>query len=158
VGKEDEREQSKEQISIRVDPALLRRADEEAARRREENAPSPTRNGIVEEALRTHLGLLRGGAFFPTEAERDLIAVFRRLLGKNADAAEACQVLFYMCEQSEAIAHAVTQIAAGLETVHTGATRGAQGLPEVPSPRPQPAESGAGPRRRKRSAGDKGKE
>jgi hypothetical protein len=139
---------AKPQLSVRLGPGVLEKLEKAVERQRAAGDPGANRNAIIEEAVSAHLGMLRGGVLFPTEEERGLVEALRKLLVKNADAVEAIHVLAYECLRSPGMAVAVTQIADGLETVRISAARKAEGLSELPEPRP-PETSPSGPERRR---------
>jgi hypothetical protein len=70
-------DKTKQQISVRLERDLVRRAEREAARRIERREQNANRNAVIEDALRSFLGLLRGGAYFPTDEEKGVMDSMR---------------------------------------------------------------------------------
>lgn len=100
-------------LTVRVPKSVYDPVAKLARARAEESGLDPQQANVTQvviEALSAHTGLLKGGAFFPTEQEAGLLETLRKLLRSNAGCVEAIQVLAYQAAESPDIASAIVKL------------------------------------------------
>jgi hypothetical protein len=101
---------------------------------------------MIEEAIRNYLGLISGGALFPTDQERKTIDGLRALLPNHSEAVEAFHVLVTLAQMNPVIAEAVRLFEESHEMHRTARYTLAQQQSAVGAQHPQPEFRAAEPK------------